>query len=358
MTASRRAKTLDRDGISANRGGPRIQTDGKRRTKRKIPRSLGRYPFLTISERYLSSCGLSEYTVVERRRKLKHINSELQALRAEGKADTTNPQKVGEREIEAFVNGLIARGLRGKSFEHEVTALGAVLDYVGNAALRTYKKRHANLFRRYTMTVRLPPLTKEDYNRVLAGSRGIDKNDWSAVRSYAVVMLALASGARHKELREGRIDDLRLDEGNEHYHIAHPKGEYIYAEPRDPPLRPECVPLLRRYMRLREDKDLEHPGNDFLFPALRNSSTGRLSSNSITRMVRWVGRHAGVGGLDIHICRRTYGQMLLDEGASIEAVSVLLGHKTTAMTERAYCRRRQDQAVRMAREAWRTMQAP
>ena len=46
-------------------------------------------------------------------------------------------------------------------------------------------------------------------------------------------------------------------------------------------------------------------------------------------MVRRVGENAGVAGLDLHKCRWTYGQSLLDEGADIETVNVLFGHADT-----------------------------
>jgi glutamine phosphoribosylpyrophosphate amidotransferase len=52
---------------------------------------------------------------------------------------------------------------------------------------------------------------------------------------YALVVLSLASGARHKEAKEGSIYDLDLEPGDEHYHVAHPKGEDTYGEERDQP---------------------------------------------------------------------------------------------------------------------------
>jgi site-specific recombinase XerD len=69
-------------------------------------------------------------------------------------------------------------------------------------------------------------------------------------------------------------------------------------------------------------------------------------------MVRRVGENVGVAGLDLHKCWRTYGQLLLDEGADIETVSVLYGHLPTSTTETSYCRKKQQKALRAAREIW------
>ncbi len=135
-------------------------------------------------------------------------------------------------------------------------------------------------------------------------------------------------------------------------HIAHPNDEDTNGEERDPPLRLECVPFLKRYFAKRLSVQAVKPKNNYLFPALRDRGDGKLSTNSITKMVRRVGQHAGVVGLDLHKCRRTYGQILLDEGASVETVSVLYGHLETSTTERSYCRKKQDMAVKATRDIW------
>ena len=181
----------------------------------------------------------------------------------------------------------------------------------------------------------------------------VEIGDWNMMESHAIVILGLASGARHKELKEGKISDLSLkNTGMEYYHIEHPKGEDTYGEVRDPPLRPECVPFLRKYLKIRNEMRAKKPDNLFLFPALKDKLDGKLSTNSITEMVRSVGSDAHVKKLDLHKCRRTFGQMLIDEGATSEEVSVLMGHATTATTEKYYCRKKEKQASTSIRNIW------
>ena len=48
---------------------------------------------------------------------------------------------------------------------------------------------------------------------------------------------------------------------------------------------------------------------------------------------------------EIRTLRRTYGQLLLDRGVSIDAVSKSMGHSSTKTTETYYCRK-SDAAVR------------
>ena len=313
---------------------------------------MGRYPSIAWINKYLENCGLAETTIDERRRRLKRIFRDLEDLRSKGTVDTTNPEKMTEREVGAFVEQMIQRGKRGKDFEHDMTALNALLKYADNLALESYHNKHANLFRKSSKVSRHPSLEMDEFERIVQSANVIDPANWSKMESHAIVMLGLASGARHKELKEGKIIDLCLRIGAEHYHIEHPKGEDTYGEMRDPPIRPECVPFLRRYLQKRKEMIAIHPDNEFLFPAFRDKGDGKLSTNSIAKMVRSVGKDSQVDKMDLHKCRRTYGQMLLDEGAGIEEVSVLLGHSTTAMTEKYYCRRRQQQASDSARRLW------
>lgn len=339
--------TPSRSDGSTSTGSKKGRPGRKRRA-----RSMGRYPFLTCATKYLENSGLAESTLIERKRRLWRIHRDLYHLRAGEVITTTNPEKMTEKEVGAFVELMIERGKKGKDFEHDVTALGALLKFANNLALESYRNRHANQFRKCTRTIRHPPLDSDEYGRIVQGTSKVDANDWNKMESYAIVVLGLASGARHKELREGRVEDLCLRDGDEHYHIAHPKGEATYGEERDPPIRLECLTFLRKYLQKRKEMLAKRPDNEFLFPAFRDKVDGKLSANSITKMVRSVGRDAQVVGLDLHKCRRTYGQMLLDEGASIEEVSVLMGHASTAMTEKYYCRRRHQQAAGSARNLW------
>jgi len=55
---------------------------------------------------------------------------------------------------------------------------------------------------------------------------------------------------------------------------------------------------------------------------------------------------------ELRACRRTFGQNLIDQGASLESVSILLGHTTTKTTETYYARKRQDAAILEVNNIW------
>jgi len=50
--------------------------------------------------------------------------------------------------------------------------------------------------------------------------------------------------------------------------------------------------------------------------------------------------------------RRTFGQLLIDEGASVEDVAVIMGHRTSRTTENYYARRTQRSAITNVFKIW------
>jgi len=65
------------------------------------------------------------------------------------------------------------------------------------------------------------------------------------------------------------------------------------------------------------------------------------SANRLQVIKRRVEDIAGIR-FELRALRRTYGQMLLDKGLSIESTSIAMGHHSTKTTETYYCRKDAD----------------
>jgi integrase len=78
---------------------------------------------------------------------------------------------------------------------------------------------------------------------------------------------------------------------------------------------------------------------------------GHMSGNSIRRAKSIVERDIGKR-FEYRDCRRAYGDMYLKKGATIEQVSVAMGHASTEPTETYYCRKSESQVNRELRELW------
>ena len=76
-----------------------------------------------------------------------------------------------------------------------------------------------------------------------------------------------------------------------------------------------------------------------------------MSANSLTKMKHLVELQTNTT-FELRACRRTFGQNLIDQGASVESVSILLGHSTTKTTETYYARKRQDAAILEVNGIW------
>ena len=85
-------------------------------------------------------------------------------------------------------------------------------------------------------------------------------------------------------------------------------------------------------------------GPDAPFLVTRNGT--RLTPQQVETTVERVARRAGLSRkVTPHTLRRTFGSDLLNKGVRLEVISRLLGHSSTAVTERCYARL-QDATIR------------
>ena len=331
-------------------GGKPSVVKGKAGRKRR-GRSMGRYPFLTWVKRYLSVRGqtYAEATTKELQRRYRRMEKDLKMLVEHGKVSSANPEKMSSEDVLTYINLLKSRGLKEKGISHNLTALKNLLDYVGNPAVQRFKAKYPFAVPK-SRSPRLPIMEDKDYHAILQEARSIDSMDWKRLKAYALVVLAISTGMRCKELRLCQITDVYLDEMK--IRAEHVKGEGSYGQAREIAIRPEARVILAKYLRARNKMVAKmSPGNLALFPALRGDGDGYLSTNSLEKLKRLVETESGIK-FDLRMCRRTYGQKAIDEGVSTEAVSRLLGHSTTKTTENYYCRMRQDTAIREAQSVW------
>jgi len=80
----------------------------------------------------------------------------------------------------------------------------------------------------------------------------------------------------------------------------------------------------------------------YIFPSTTDGLP--LSSNTLRRDKDRLIKRIGIE-YDYRKLRRTYGQILVDSGADIQAVSMVMGHASTRTTEAYYARLRADYAL-------------
>ena len=322
--------------------------------RKRKRRSMGRFPFLNCANKYLQQVGESyaPATLNELERRYARMDKDLRMLEGKNKINSSNPVKMTPEDVLTYVGFLRSKGMEENGICHNLGPLSNLLNQFNNPAVQAFKKKYPHATPKKRMP-RYSPLEEKSFSKILEKSRTIRQDNWETTKAYTLVILAISSGLRNKEIRMSNINDIDTNEWT--IRVTHVKGEGSYGQPRTIPIRPEAKEIIPRFLKLRNKLVEEKcPGNLALFPALRDNENGRLSSNILQKLKKIVETDTGMK-FNLRTCRRTYGQISIDQGLNIEAVSVILDHSTTKTTEMYYCRKRQETAIREAQETWKTV---
>ncbi|MEK7478227.1 MAG: site-specific tyrosine recombinase/integron integrase [Patescibacteria group bacterium] len=167
-------------------------------------------------------------------------------------------------------------------------------------------------------------ITSKELDRLLSGPNGSDDKN---LRDKAILELFFSTGLRVSELCGLNIDnvDLTRDEFS-----VRGKGEKV----RLVFLSPQAKAAIKTYLAKR--KDMEEP----LFVNLsRNNKAGevketRLTPRSVERMVKLYATKAGISRqVTPHTLRHLFATDLLQNGADIRSVQMMLGHSSVSTTQ-------------------------
>lgn len=142
------------------------------------------------------------------------------------------------------------------------------------------------------------------------------------VRDRALLEVMYASGLRVSEVISLKLADVDLDKG---IVLCFGKG----SKERVVPVGRPALDWVKRYLLVRREW-LGGRIVDYLFITPRGKL---LSRQSVWRKVVTYGRAAGLGHVTPHILRHTFATHLLEHGADLRSVQVLLGHADLSTTE-------------------------
>jgi integrase/recombinase XerD len=153
------------------------------------------------------------------------------------------------------------------------------------------------------------------------------------LRDRAMLELLYASGLRVSELVGLRIADLSLDEGV--VRVVRGKG----GKDRLVPFGEQASQWLRRYLDAARAELLHGAPSDFVFVTARSAGRGRGAPAGMTRQMFWtrlraLAHRAGIDSpLSPHTLRHAFATHLLDHGADLRVVQLLLGHADISTTQ-------------------------
>jgi site-specific recombinase XerD len=164
-------------------------------------------------------------------------------------------------------------------------------------------------------------LSAEEITRILDTTRNL--------KHWTILATLYATGMRSNEFRLLKMED--IDSKRMLVHIRNGKGQ----TPRDVNLSPVLLERLRIYWRWGKPKG-------WLFPS-KQRPDHPMDSKSIRHVCVNAGRRAGIQRhVHPHVFRHSFATHMLDQGADLRTIQVLLGHadiRTTARYLRVSTRR-------------------
>ena len=167
-------------------------------------------------------------------------------------------------------------------------------------------------------------LSQEELRRVIKMQGG----KFLELRNVALIALSYYCGFRAKELASLSLGDVLTSQRDLKEEVNLKRHQTKGGKKRVAYLVNEKLRLaLLTYLKTRPVDALERP----LF---KSQKGGAFSPNSLQRVLALLYKEAGIEGASSHSGRRTFATNLLNQGANIKEVQVLMGHaniQTTAI---------------------------
>lgn len=245
---------------------------------------------------------------------------DLSALAAFAAGRDTQPERLDRASLEAFVRQQMGRGLSPRSVARGVAAIRGFYRFL--VLDRRLERSPADDLQPPRAWPALPKfLSLEEVDRLIAAP---DPATALGQRDRAMIELLYATGMRVSELIAVRSADLHLAE---HYLTCIGKGN----KERLIPIGEQASEWITRY---------QHDGRRVL---LKGRSTARVFVNvrggPLSRVGFWkilsgYGRRAHLDRpISPHVLRHSFATHLLDRGADLRAIQLMLGHADLSTTQ-------------------------
>ena len=245
---------------------------------------------------------------------------DLAALAAYADAVGLSPERLDRHALEEFVRRLRGRGLSPRSVARAVAAVRGFYRFL--VLDQRLHSSPADDLRPPRAWPALPKfLSIEDVDRLMeqpdvATTRGL--------RDRAMIELLYATGLRVSELVGVRLADLHLDE---EYLTCVGKG----SKERLVPIGEQAADWIRRYHASARRDLLKKRQSPRLF---LNARGGSLSRVGFWKILKKHARTANLApSLSPHVLRHSFATHLLERGADLRAIQLMLGHADLSTTQ-------------------------
>ena len=244
---------------------------------------------------------------------------DLAALAAFAEKHQLDPAALDRRELEAFVRGLMASGLSPRSTARAVACVRGFYKFL--AVEQRRESSPADDLRAPRAWAALPKfLDLDEVDRLLAQP---DVAKPRGLRDKALISVLYATGLRVSELISLKSTNLHLREG---YLTCVGKGD----KERIVPIGQEAADWVQKYLAEGRPK-LVPKSSPWLFV---NARGGPLSRVGFWKLLKEYGLKAGITrNISPHVLRHSFATHLLDRGADLRAIQMMLGHADLSTTQ-------------------------
>lgn len=230
------------------------------------------------------------------------------------------PTRVERQHVVDFLSSLYQRGLDSRSVARALVTLRNFFRFLRQEdVIRREPTEHLESPRVWK---RLPKfLSLEEVERLLAVPRGRTP---VARRDTAMLEVLYATGVRVSELINLKVGDLQLEAG---YLRCVGKGN----KERVLPLGRKATAALETYLRQARPRLARRRPSPYLFLSQRGRG---MTRQNFWRLLRQRARAAGIRTrLTPHGLRHSFATHLLERGADLRSVQLLLGHSDISTTQ-------------------------
>ncbi len=256
---------------------------------------------------------------------LESYGRDLAALAAFADASRRTLDDLDRQALDAFVQHQRARGQSPRSVARAVAAVRGFYRFL--VLDRRLARSPADDLQPPPAWPALPKfLSMEDVDALLAQP---DTSTPLGLRDRALIELLYATGMRVSELVGVRDADLHLDE---HYLTCIGKGN----KERLIPIGDQAAGWIRRYVAgARPGLTLRQKAGSRATPRLFvNARGGPLSRVGFWKILKRYGQQAGLPRmLSPHVVRHSFATHLLERGADLRAIQMMLGHADLSTTQ-------------------------
>ena len=269
-----------------------------------------------IKDKYINQ--YMQYLKVEKNYSINTYNSYCNDLYMFSNFINKDSTKVTKNDIEEYLRHLSNEKLNERSISHSITVIRELYKFYQNhnivetSPAQTIKSLK---IKQYVPNV----LTEEEINKLL----DIKLENIYDYRNKAMLELLYATGLRVSELINLQLHDINFNEAMLKCNGKGNKDRYI-------PLGDYCIKYLEIYINKYRSKLIKENENYYIF---LNNHGKVMSRSGFFKIIQGIARNQGIKThITPHTLRHTFATHLINNGADLRSVQVLLGHEDISTT--------------------------